>query len=471
MSTVVEQPNSGCIMKIQATFREFLSWMRIDHSIYPSGIVTPEYSEFVTINSKIKIRCIHINPDSLKKSKIVEFRNEQVKSKILSEEYWFTKWNKSLKTGNCNCSFRRSLRLSLISSQDAIIDQPSVTRIENPQLLSKIRNVDTFVERLIQDTIFEALQEFYMVECLKNNSLGVVNLAFALEEDTAKQKSYTHGELKESQENISTTDNNFDSNKCKHKKPKVKRPVVILFHGIGTSSDVWWTVIKSLVSKGYETVAPDLLGHGFSSAPDKDTSYSFHNLLLQALAVFDNYISSDENRRCILVGHSYGCSFATAVYHHRMGLVSQMILISGGGPTPLAPPVDHDELMHMECFQALVQPLIFCGVNRSLFYPSRGKFFDVCQDPIGIPSHVIQYVKMGQNWPEGDAAFHRRIFVPTLLVHGLQDKQVTLVQECEMERTIPRSFLELIPNAGHMPMLETPEHLTHMILCFLDCWS
>jgi hypothetical protein len=52
----------------------------------------------------------------------------------------------------------------------------------------------------------------------------------------------------------------------------------------------------------------------------------------------------------------------------------------------------------------------------------------------GVPHYVLRYVAQGQDWPEGDATFHRRILAPTLLVHGLQDPYVTLVQECEMER-------------------------------------
>lgn len=38
-------------------------------------------------------------------------------------------------------------------------------------------------------------------------------------------------------------------------------------------------------------------------------------------------------------------------------------------------------------------------------------------------------------------------------------------------QTIPRSFLEVIPEAGHWAMLETPSHLSHMILCFIDWWA
>lgn len=79
-----------------------------------------------------------------------------------------------------------------------------------------------------------------------------------------------------------------------------------MLHGIGCSADVWWAIIKSLVSRGYEIVAPDMLGHGFSSAPDKKKAYSFRSLLKHATFIFDHYISMDESRRCIVIGHSFG---------------------------------------------------------------------------------------------------------------------------------------------------------------------
>ena len=57
-----------------------------------------------------------------------------------------------------------------------------------------------------------------------------------------------------------------------------------------------------------------------------------------------------------------------------------------------------------------------------------------CDGDTSIPQYVLEYIKKGQNWPEGDAAFHRKILIPTLLIHGMEDINVTLVQECEMER-------------------------------------
>ena len=73
--------------------------------------------------------------------------------------------------------------------------------------------------------------------------------------------------------------------------------------------------------------------------------------------------------------------------------------------------------------------------SRNILYAPCGKHIESCPSMSkGIPHYVLHHVAQGQDWPEGDATFHRRILAPTLLVHGLQDPYVTLVQECEMER-------------------------------------
>ena len=68
----------------------------------------------------------------------------------------------------------------------------------------------------------------------------------------------------------------------------------------------------------------------------------------------------------------------------------------------------------------------------------------------------------------GDATYHRRIGVPTLLVYGMKDPLVSLVEMCEMERTIPKAYLELIPLAGHMLMQDKPSELNVMLRKFIS---
>lgn len=87
------------------------------------------------------------------------------------------------------------------------------------------------------------------------------------------------------------------------------------------------------------------------------------------------------------------------------------------------------------CLRAVLAPLLMCGLHRDILYSARGRQHPYCgQEPTGQwPSHM-KHVLDGMIWPEGDYVFHRKIGTPTLLVHGLRDNKVSLVQECQMER-------------------------------------
>lgn len=289
---------------------------------------------------------------------------------------------------------------------------------------------------MIKETLSEALLD----SSKKNPKDGVLNLGYA---NTEGDLELTNIILRKKEKVIETNKHfhssslNVSHKNCFHKKNK---PLIMFIHGLGSSAEIWGILMRSLSAKGFEVIAPDILGHGFSSAPTKSSFYHFKNLLLQLIAVFDYFMEKEEKRKCVLIGHSYGCSLATALYPHKASKIAQLVLISGGGPTPLAPPADVNNISPYGCASYFCYPFLYCGVKRSFFYSSRGKSFKPCENESTVPPHILEYLVTGQHWTEGDAAFHRRIMVPTLLVHGLQDKNVTLVQECEMERVRGRSI-------------------------------
>ena len=108
---------------------------------------------------------------------------------------------------------------------------------------------------------------------------------------------------------------------------------VFFVHGVGGSADIWKHQMIFFTSRGYETVALDLLGHGKSSKPRSSESYSFDNLAKDVLQIFDLF----QGKRNILVGHSYGASFVTVIASERKTAVSKVVLISGGPPSSLKP--------------------------------------------------------------------------------------------------------------------------------------
>ncbi|XP_063843317.1 uncharacterized protein LOC135090481 [Scylla paramamosain] len=254
---------------------------------------------------------------------------------------------------------------------------------------------------------------------------------------------------------------------------KVKqKPLLLFLHGMGGSSDHWRQQLWYFVTRGYEVVAPDLMGHGLSSAPKDPEHYTFSQMLDQITLVFDLFVP--QGRKCVVIGHGYGCSIAAALARSRVSSVRLVILASCGGPSPLIPNPPNKSFLHTR-LAAFLSPFLACGCcSREILYTPRGKHF--AADALSgssitpTPRYVLENVARGQIWPEGDIAFHRRITVPTLLLHGMKDEHVTLVEMCEMERTIPRAFLEMVPNGGHDLMLDAPVDVSQAIHRFIKRW-
>lgn len=211
-------------------------------------------------------------------------------------------------------------------------------------------------------------------------------------------------------------------------------PILFFLHGVGGSADIWSSQMQYFNSKGFHVIGPDMLGHGFSSCPDKPSAYTFTKLFKDFITIFDAYVP--DGRKCVVIGHSYGCSFSAALARTRPEKVVSLIMIASGGPTPLAPPPNLYK--YPKWIINFLRLALECKFrNQQHKYNPRGKTIKF-KEAFDVPSYVFKYVMLGQVWPEGDAGFHRRISVPTLLVYGMRDSLVSLVEECEMERTIPK---------------------------------
>uniref|UniRef100_A0A8C5INW5 Protein ABHD8 n=1 Tax=Junco hyemalis TaxID=40217 RepID=A0A8C5INW5_JUNHY len=100
--------------------------------------------------------------------------------------------------------------------------------------------------------------------------------------------------------------------------------VLFFIHGVGGSLDIWKEQLEFFSKLGYEVVAPDLAGHGCSSAPPVAAAYTFYALAEDMRAVFKRYAK----KRNILIGHSYGVAFCTFLAHEYPELVHKVITIN-----------------------------------------------------------------------------------------------------------------------------------------------
>ena len=108
-------------------------------------------------------------------------------------------------------------------------------------------------------------------------------------------------------------------------------PVVVLVHGITSTSATWANVLPYLAER-FTVIAPDLLGHGDSAKPRGDYSLGAY-----ASGIRDLLIALG-HERATFVGHSLGGGVAMQLAYQFPEHCERLALVSSGGPGPR----DHD---------------------------------------------------------------------------------------------------------------------------------
>ncbi|NXO86112.1 ABHD8 protein, partial [Sitta europaea] len=266
---------------------------------------------------------------------------------------------------------------------------------------------------------------------------------------------------------------------CKRRKRKPKKVVtvdcerritscqaahgdVVLFfiHGVGGSLDIWKEQLEFFAGLGYEVVAPDLAGHGCSSAPPVAAAYTFYALAEDMRAVFKRYAK----KRNVLVGHSYGVSFCTFLAHEYPELVHKVIMINGGGPTALEPSLC--SIFNLPpCVLHCLSPCLAWSFLKAGFARQGAKEKQLLKEgnAFNVSSFVLRATMSGQYWPEGDELYHAELAVPVLLVHGMHDKFVPVEEDQRMAEILLIAFLKVIDEGSHMVMLECPDTVNTLL--------
>ncbi|XP_049643666.1 protein ABHD8 isoform X2 [Suncus etruscus] len=240
--------------------------------------------------------------------------------------------------------------------------------------------------------------------------------------------------------------------------------VLFFIHGVGGSLAIWKEQLDFFVRLGYEVVAPDLAGHGASSAPQVAAAYTFYALAEDMRAIFKRYAK----KRNVLIGHSYGVSFCTFLAHEYPDLVHKVIMINGGGPTALEPSLC--SIFNMPaCVLHCLSPCLAWSFLKAGFARQGAKEKQLLKEgnAFNVSSFVLRAMMSGQYWPEGDEVYHAELTVPVLLVHGMHDKFVPVEEDQRMAEILLLAFLKLIDEGSHMVMLECPDIVNTLLHEFL----
>lgn len=252
----------------------------------------------------------------------------------------------------------------------------------------------------------------------------------------------------------------------------------LLVHGLGGSSRNWSALMERLAGD-VECEALDLPGFGASPPPD-DGDYSLSG---HARAVI-SCIEASGRAPVHLLGNSLGGAVSTRVAAQRPDLVRTLTLVSPALPelrpqrtalptallgapgmsrllrrmTRELPPEQRARDVLRLCYgdPARITPEEFSAAaaeferRQSLPY-----FWDaLSRSARGI---VSAYTLGGQQtlWRQAE-----RVLAPTLLVYGVRDRLVSFRMARYASRTFQRSRLLVLPEAGHVAMMEFPDVVT-----------
>jgi pimeloyl-ACP methyl ester carboxylesterase len=255
-------------------------------------------------------------------------------------------------------------------------------------------------------------------------------------------------------------------------------PVVVLVHGITSTSDTWAKVLPYLAER-FTVIAPDLLGHGESAKPRGDYSLGAY-----ASGIRDLLIALG-HERATFVGHSLGGGIAMQLAYQFPEHCERLVLVSSGGLGR-----DINALLRAASLPGseLVLSLL---VNEQVV--GAGRVVGRMLGRIGLRVHTDmgEVLRGHASLSDGEA---RSVFLhtlrtivdpggqtvdardrlylaqalPFLLVWGERDPIIPVEHARAAHRLVPGSRLELFPDAGHFPHLDDPLRFVRVLIDFME---
>jgi non-heme chloroperoxidase len=249
-------------------------------------------------------------------------------------------------------------------------------------------------------------------------------------------------------------------------------PPIVLSHGVTLSVRTWFHQLELLPKEGFRTIAFDHRGHGESVLGE--AGHSLENLAADVRSV----LLGLDLRDAILVGHSLGGvavqSFVIRYPELAAERVRGIVLLSTLAKTPFGSRSTQMKSRMERTFNHVPDTKLLWERKNLGFLAARLGFG---KDP--HPSHVELVRRMmlacspetRRDAPRvlvgldltGDLP---HIAIPTLVIGGTGDLLTPPGYAEQIARTIPGARLELVPDGGHMLMLERTDELDDLIVDF-----
>ena len=237
---------------------------------------------------------------------------------------------------------------------------------------------------------------------------------------------------------------------------------VILLHGNPSFGLFWYPVIGPLSTR-FRVIAPDVVGYGESDKPSAPYDSHFYcswlNEFMDALGL----------EKASLVGHSQGGAIAIHFALDYQDRVDKLAIVDSGGLGPLESPRVLFALILYYLFPSRKAAL---RLGRYSFHSSteiigREAVREYGVEVLRLPGSRRAPFRSGKIGGRITSEQLGNIIQDTLLIWGEQDIYFSVLQAEDAHKAIPRSQLQIISSAGHVPFYDQREKFNNILIGFL----
>ncbi len=235
-------------------------------------------------------------------------------------------------------------------------------------------------------------------------------------------------------------------------QPVAGRPSLVLLHGAGGSHLVWPGEVLRLPNTA--VFALDLPGHGRSSGLGCNTVSAYAKFVA-------GFLAACGLNEVVLIGHSLGGAIAQTLAAQRHAAVRGLVLIGTGSRLRVADAILSQILPD---FQTAVDTINHFAWSSHTPRPvvEHGRSFLANTDP------QVMFGDFTACHTFDISQELARIDQPTLIVAAEDDHLTPVKYGRFLADHIPNSQMVILPNAGHMMMVEQPTAVAAAIKEFLD---
>lgn len=260
-------------------------------------------------------------------------------------------------------------------------------------------------------------------------------------------------------------------------------PTIVCVHGLG-GSHVNWSAVAPMLAEHARVLAPDLAGHGYTPLQGRSATLGANTRLL------DRFLGAVADGPVILVGNSMGGLIAMLETAARPERVAGLVLVNPSLPRAPGSRFDPEITRNFAAYAVPGLGTRFLRERRARL-GAEGAVAETlkycCADPSRVPREAIEtavaFAEERFRMPWADDAFlqaarsilaihagrrsreliRRLPAVPTLLMHGVQDRLVPFAAARLAAGQRPDWTFEVLDGVGHVPQLEVPDLFVDLI--------